>query len=186
MLPLSADAIRASFINASRKEAASLTLPADFNTLDWERLDYLGWRDPKLERRAYVVVPTLDGRIVGVLLRHPGTAVRRLAQCSWCADTSIPNPVVLYSAKRSGESGRLGNAVGADMRVTAPMSSFAPKDTIYAAVSTATSDPAAIKHLQGSSWHGAAIAYLGVTLEVVELPQDVVLRILAAQKRQYR
>ena len=113
MLPLSADAIRASFINASRKEAASLTLPADFNTLDWERLDYLGWRDPKLERRAYVVVPSLDGRIVGVLLRHPGASVRRLAQCSWCADTSIPNPVALYSAKRSGEVGRLGNTVGA-------------------------------------------------------------------------
>ena len=37
----------------------------------------------------------------------------------------------------------LGNAVGADMRVTAPMSSFAPKDTIYAAVSTSSSDPAA-------------------------------------------
>jgi len=37
----------------------------------------------------------------------------------------------------------LGNAVGADMRVTAPMSVFAPTDTIYAAVSTGTSDPAA-------------------------------------------
>ena len=37
----------------------------------------------------------------------------------------------------------LGNAAGSDMRVTAPMSSFAPKDTIYAAVSTASSDPAA-------------------------------------------
>jgi hypothetical protein len=37
----------------------------------------------------------------------------------------------------------LGNAVGADMRVTAPMSSFSPKDTIYAAVSTASSDPSA-------------------------------------------
>lgn len=37
----------------------------------------------------------------------------------------------------------LGNAVGADMRVTAPMSTFAPADTIYAAVSTASSDPAA-------------------------------------------
>lgn len=37
----------------------------------------------------------------------------------------------------------LGNAVGADMRVTAPMTSFAVGDTIYAAVSTATSDPAA-------------------------------------------
>lgn len=48
------------------------------------------------------------------------------------------------------------------------------------------SDPAAIKHLQGSSWHGAAIAYLGVSLEVVQLPQDVVVGIVAAQKRQYR
>ena len=46
--------------------------------------------------------------------------------------------------------------------------------------------PAAIKHLQGSSWHGAAIAYLGVSLEVVPLPQDVLVGIVAAQKRQYR
>ena len=37
----------------------------------------------------------------------------------------------------------LGNAVGADMRVTAPMTTFGPKDTIFAAVATATSDPAA-------------------------------------------
>ena len=32
----------------------------------------------------------------------------------------------------------LGNAVGADMRVTAPMTTFGPKDTIHAAVATAT------------------------------------------------
>lgn len=37
----------------------------------------------------------------------------------------------------------LGNAVGADLRVTAPMTTFGPRDTIYAAVSTATTDPAA-------------------------------------------
>ena len=37
----------------------------------------------------------------------------------------------------------LGNAVGADMRVTAPMTTFAPKDTIHAAVATATSDATA-------------------------------------------
>jgi len=36
----------------------------------------------------------------------------------------------------------LGNAVGADMRVTSPMDVFSPNDTIYAAVATATSDPA--------------------------------------------
>ena len=47
----------------------------------------------------------------------------------------------------------LGNAVGADMRVTAPMSSFAPKDTIYAAVMTATSDPAAsVAGKLGAKW----------------------------------
>lgn len=36
-----------------------------------------------------------------------------------------------------------GNAVGADLRIPAPMTSFAPMDAIYVAVSTSTSDPAA-------------------------------------------
>ncbi len=39
------------------------------------------------------------------------------------------------------------------MRVTAPMSTFAPKDTIYAAVSTGTSDPAAsVAGKLGANW----------------------------------
>ncbi len=47
----------------------------------------------------------------------------------------------------------LGNAVGADMRVTAPMTTFAPTDTIYAAVSTGTSDPAAsVASKLGAKW----------------------------------
>ena len=47
----------------------------------------------------------------------------------------------------------LGNAVGADMRVTAPMTSFAPKDTIIAAVATGTSDPAAsVAGKLGAKW----------------------------------
>ena len=37
----------------------------------------------------------------------------------------------------------LGNAVGADMKVTAPSTTFGPKDTIYASIGTSTSDPAA-------------------------------------------
>ncbi|MCB2413940.1 FBP domain-containing protein [Demequina sp. TTPB684] len=113
MLPLTDKTIRASFMNASRKEASSLTLPADFDAIDWDRLDYLGWRDPKFDRRAYVIVPNLDGDLTGILLRHPGVARRNSAQCSWCSDTSIPNSVVMYNAKRSGESGRNGNTVGA-------------------------------------------------------------------------
>lgn len=47
----------------------------------------------------------------------------------------------------------LGNAVGADMRVTAPMTTFAPTDTIYAAVTTGTSDPAAsVPTTLGAKW----------------------------------
>lgn len=47
----------------------------------------------------------------------------------------------------------LGNAVGADQRVTAPMTTFAPTDTIFAAVSTGTSDPAAsVASKLGAKW----------------------------------
>jgi hypothetical protein len=54
------------------------------------------------------------------------------------AETPAPMP-----ASASVSSVDLGNAVGADMRVTAPMTTFAPKDTIHATVATTTSDPAA-------------------------------------------
>jgi hypothetical protein len=47
----------------------------------------------------------------------------------------------------------LGNAVGADMRVAAPMTTFAPKDTIHASVSTATTDPmASVPGTLGVKW----------------------------------
>ena len=36
----------------------------------------------------------------------------------------------------------LGNAIGADNRVTTPATTFAPNDTIYASVATTSSDPA--------------------------------------------
>ena len=57
------------------------------------------------------------------------------------APAPMPAPAPM-AATASVNSVDLGNAVGADMRVTAPMSTFAPKDTLYAAVSTGTSDPA--------------------------------------------
>ena len=64
-----------------------------------------------------------------------------------------PDPAAM-PATASVNSVDLGNAVGADMRVTAPMSSFSPKDaTIYAAVSTGTSDPAAsVAGKLGAKW----------------------------------
>ncbi|HEY2557492.1 MAG TPA: FBP domain-containing protein, partial [Diaminobutyricibacter sp.] len=111
MLPLTEKAIRESFVNASRKEVSDLTLPEGFGDIDWDRLDYLGWRDRKIARRAYVVVPSGDG-MVGILLKRAEATPRARAQCSWCQDVQLPNDVVLYAAKRSGQAGRNGNTVG--------------------------------------------------------------------------
>ncbi|MBF4594037.1 FBP domain-containing protein [Curtobacterium flaccumfaciens] len=112
MLPIVEKTLRTSFVNASRKEVSDLTLPAGFETLDWDALDYLGWRDPKIGRRAYAVVPTLDGDLIGILFRQAEAAPRSRAQCSWCQDVKLPNDVAFYSAKRSGPAGRNGNTVG--------------------------------------------------------------------------
>ncbi|KTR02564.1 FBP domain-containing protein [Curtobacterium luteum] len=112
MLPISEKTIRTSFVNASRKETADITLPDAFEATDWDSLDYLGWRDPKIGRRAYAVVPTLEGDLVGILFRQAEASPRSRAQCSWCQDVKLPNDVVFYSAKRSGKAGRNGNTVG--------------------------------------------------------------------------
>jgi hypothetical protein len=111
MRPIDERAIRASFRNASRKEASSLTLPPDFEELDFSRLDYLGWFDPKMPRRAYVVAETQDG-LVGVLLRRTEQRTARRAQCSWCDDVSLRNDVQFFSARKAGAAGRNGDTIG--------------------------------------------------------------------------
>ena len=111
MRPLDDAQIRASFINASRRERKSLGLPADLAELAWDRLDFLGWRDPKFPQIGYVVAE-LDGELVGLLLRQGESRARSRPQCSWCADVLLPNDVVLYTTKRAGDAGRRGDTVG--------------------------------------------------------------------------
>jgi hypothetical protein len=111
MLPVTLTDLRSSFVNASRKELSTLTPPDGLDTIAWDRLDYLGWRDPKMARRAYVALPTDDG-LVGVLLRQTEASPRARAQCSWCQDVKLPNDVTFYGAKRAGSAGRNGNTVG--------------------------------------------------------------------------
>ncbi|GAA4170118.1 FBP domain-containing protein [Gryllotalpicola koreensis] len=112
MLPITEKDLRASFVNTSRKETADITLPTWFDDADWAVLDYLGWRDPKIARRAYAVVPAVDGGPVGILLQRAEASPRTRAQCSWCRDVKLPNDVVFYSARRAGAAGRKGNTVG--------------------------------------------------------------------------
>lgn len=110
MLPLDDAVIRASFVNATRKELAELALP-DLADIAWANLDYLGWRDPKFAKRAWIVVPVAD-ELVGVVLKQADADPRRRAQCSWCQDVTLPNDVVLYGARRAGHGGRNGNTLG--------------------------------------------------------------------------
>ncbi len=112
MEPLTDKQIRASFVNASRREAAQAVLPV-LDTLDWERLDYLGWRDRKAPLVAYAVVP-VDGTPTGVLLRSTDAKerIRRRAVCAWCEDVVATDDVSLYVARRAGASGRRGNTIG--------------------------------------------------------------------------
>ena len=111
MLAVTESTIRDSFVNASKKEVSDLTLPENFETLDFEKLDYFGWRDRKIARRAYLAVET-DSGLVCVMLKQAEASPRSRAQCSWCQDVTLPNDVVFYTARRSGAAGRNGNVVG--------------------------------------------------------------------------
>jgi hypothetical protein len=112
MNPLTEKQIRASLLNASKREAAQATLP-DLDTLDWERLDYLGWHDRKAPLSAYVVLE-LDGEPTGVLLRsaEAKSSKRTKGVCAWCEDVVVTDDVSLYVARRGGASGRNGNTIG--------------------------------------------------------------------------
>lgn len=110
MLPLSEKQIRSSFLNASQRERNTLNLPENFDSLEWEHLDFIGWRDRKYSAQGYVVT-WIDGVPRGILFRHVEGVIRSRAQCAWCEDVTLPNDVVYFTAKRPGAAGRNGNTV---------------------------------------------------------------------------
>ncbi|WP_353952677.1 FBP domain-containing protein [Knoellia sp. S7-12] len=114
MNPLTENEIRSSFVNASKREVAQASLP-DLSALDWERLEYLGWRDSKRPLGYAVVV--IDDVPRGIILRAapPASALggrRRSAICAWCEDPIETKDVSLYVAKRGGAAGRNGDTIG--------------------------------------------------------------------------
>lgn len=111
MHALTESQIRKSLVNASMRERNALTLPADFPSLDFDDLDFLGCRDPKLPLVGYLVVP-VDDRLVGIMMRQGARQPRTRPQCSFCEDVQLPNEVTFFSAKRAGAAGRKGDTVG--------------------------------------------------------------------------
>ncbi|MGE3193781.1 MAG: FBP domain-containing protein [Microbacteriaceae bacterium] len=130
------------------------------NTFDWDRLDFLGWRDPKAARRAYVVVP-LESGPVGILLCQAEAAPRTRAQCSWCQDVELPNDVVFYSARRAGPDGRKGDTVG-----TLVCAGFECSANVRRVPSTASMgfDPDAVRTSRIETLRERATAFAGVVL----------------------
>ena len=116
MRPLTESEIRRSFVNCSRGEAKTLTLPRGFDELAWGELEMLGWRDPRAPLRGYVVVDGEDAP-VGIAVRAAESRMssRTAAMCLLCQTGQSGDAVSLFTARRTGEAGRNGNTVGTYM-----------------------------------------------------------------------
>lgn len=111
MRPLTEVQVRASFVNAQADELRRLTLPHDFLLTDWDHLDFLAWPDPNLRGRGYVIVER-DGHPTGIVLRGTDPARSRSAMCNICHMMQPGGQVALFSARRTGEAGEVGDSVG--------------------------------------------------------------------------
>ena len=114
MTPLTADEIRASFVNCSKGEAKRAGLP-DLDEEPWSDLDFLGWRDPSGSQRAYLVVEG-DGGPIGLLLRQSsGVGAARGTMCQICITSHSGSAVALSVARKTGAAGKKGDSTGVYM-----------------------------------------------------------------------
>jgi hypothetical protein len=114
MIPITEAELRASFVNCTQGERSRIALPAAPATIDFERLDFLGWRDPKAPDRACLVTRA-DDRWVGIVLRAAAKSAKSLTKstmCSLCMTLHASSGVALFSAPLAGAAGRNGNSVG--------------------------------------------------------------------------
>ena len=91
-------------------------------------------------RLLYPLSAALTAALVLSACKKPEPAPAPAPPVSTAPEPIAPAPMAATASVTAVE---LGKAVGADNRVSTPAASFSPKDTIYAAVSTRTSDPAA-------------------------------------------
>ncbi len=111
MLPLTAEQIRDSFVNAGSMDRERIPLPGLHEVL-WEEREFLGWRDGSTAHRGYLVY-WRDGRAVGMVLRAATTRLAGgAAMCSLCQIAQPAGQVRLFSAPRAGDAGDAGDSVG--------------------------------------------------------------------------
>ncbi|MFF0532579.1 FBP domain-containing protein [Nocardia amikacinitolerans] len=114
MKPVTERDIRSSFVNCSKGDAKRLSVPRDLAERPWDDLDFLGWGDPTLPGRCYLIV-SQDERLVGVALRYETGGTGKPQLCAICLTTHTGGDVVLMTAHKAGDSGRRGNSIGTYM-----------------------------------------------------------------------
>ncbi|GHJ49238.1 hypothetical protein Cs7R123_65800 [Catellatospora sp. TT07R-123] len=112
MEPITVPAIRASFVNCTKGEAQRMAVPKDLATRPWDDLDYLGWRDPATEDRAYLVFPSPTGLIGAALRVSQQSGLMRRSVCTLCLTSHEGDGVALMTARLAGAGGRQGNSAG--------------------------------------------------------------------------
>ena len=96
---------------ATRSEVKRVTFAANFDAVDFGKLEYYGWADPKIPRRAYLLVELPDGPLA-LLLNRAAVKPRGRAMCTWCNDVNLTDEAVLYTVRRGGAAGRKGDTIG--------------------------------------------------------------------------
>lgn len=88
-----------------------MVFPTTFGELNWDDLEYLGWRDPKAQQRGYLALWREDA-LTGLALRAPDGASRKSVMCTLCHSTHSGGGVALFVARRGGAAGRNENTIG--------------------------------------------------------------------------
>ncbi|WP_405750966.1 MULTISPECIES: FBP domain-containing protein [unclassified Streptomyces] len=100
MRPMSREEVRGAIVNLDPAEK-KVRLPAWFDDVRWHRIDYLGWRDLRAPKRAYLVTEA-DDQALGVLLRQaPNDPAHgsRAMMCDLCRFARRFNEVSLFTAQ---------------------------------------------------------------------------------------
>lgn len=99
------------FRGATRSEVKKVSFPLDFDAVDFDRIEFYGWRDRKIPRRAYVAVEH-NGELVSLILNRAEAKPSKKAMCTWCRDVEITDQAVLWTVRRTGSNGRRGDTLG--------------------------------------------------------------------------
>jgi hypothetical protein len=110
---LTLEQIRRAMVNCSRSEVASMSPPPGYRDIDWERLEFLGWRDVRAPLRGYLISWHQE-RPVGVMVRAAESAMSRrtAAVCMLCRSGQSANNISLFTTRRNGPAGRKGDTIG--------------------------------------------------------------------------